>query len=184
MPGGQQQTAQFGHEHRLHQPGAAGDGFALQGDRLQLQLQVVGLLETLVVLVVDLQRGQRPQAGPVVAGIARAQLIRQLLFARIELRMLGRVANVFDGQDPDCRSRVGTAPGLCELDHCCASVYSAQRPIDGGLGMDQGGVKEWDRGMFGLHQQADLGAAQDDTLGALLDQPVDDLQVCLSGRRG
>jgi hypothetical protein len=51
---GQQQVVQFRHEHRFHKPGARRYGFLFEDHGFQLKLDVVGLVESPVVVLICL----------------------------------------------------------------------------------------------------------------------------------
>src|ERR1700710_682272 len=52
-----------------------------------------------------------------------------------------------------------------------------ERPLDGSLHVQPGGREGRHIDVLGTDQHLDLGAAEDDALGTLLDEPADDLDV-------
>ena len=61
----------------------------------------------------------------------------------------------------------------------CCLVHS-QREIDRRPRMDRCGVEAWQRQVVGVEDQADLGAAEDDAVGAVVDGACDITAISLS----
>src|ERR1019366_3813442 len=60
---------------------------------------------------------------------------------------------------------------------------SGNRTVHGRLCMDGSRVEKRNGTIFGMDQQHDLGATEDDGLRAARDQTLNDLAICLAGGR-
>jgi hypothetical protein len=66
------------------------------------------------------------------------------------------------------------APGCADVLMASRRLtHGRERAVDGRLGVNASGVEQRHRAVFWLHQQHDLGTAQDDGFGASFDQTCD-----------
>ena len=125
MPGGQQPVLDLGHEHGFHQGGSARDGFALEHDRLKLELDVIGLLEALIVGGIGLQTGVGLHLAAVQLAVARPQGFHQTCLAALQILMAGGIERILDDQHPGVRLRESRSPAFGHFEYHSAPLGSA-----------------------------------------------------------
>ena len=86
--------------------------FLLEDDRFELKLDVVGLVETPVVVLIRLRLGPIEDRLAIRAGIALSQLSFQGRPAPVQLVVAGRVHDIQHHEHAHMRRGVGGSPAL------------------------------------------------------------------------